>query len=83
MLPGAWADNVTAKRAFDQACLDSRYSPLPMVPRFLIPAVVAALAAGLIAGIVMRARRRRAARIPELNRHPERLEQMLDQTDDA
>ena len=54
-----------------------------MVPRFLIPAVVAALAAGLIAGIVMRARRRRAARIPELNRHPERLEQMLDQTDDA
>jgi hypothetical protein len=30
-----------------------------------------------------RAQRRRAAQVPELNQHPERLEQMLDETDDA
>jgi len=32
---------------------------------------------------VMRARRRRRNATPELNQHPERLEQMLDPTDDA
>jgi hypothetical protein len=30
-----------------------------------------------------RARRGRKTDIPELNKHPERLEQMLDETDDA
>ena len=51
--------------------------------RIVIPVLVAALAAGFAAGVLMRARRRRSAGIPELNQHPERLEQMLDPTDDA
>jgi hypothetical protein len=46
--------------------------------------LVLVLSVAAIAGvaILMRARRRRRD-IPELNRHPERLEQMLDKTDDA
>jgi hypothetical protein len=42
--------------------------------------LVFALAAGVINWL--RARRHRAA-VPELNQHPERLEQALDETDDA
>jgi hypothetical protein len=44
------------------------------------------LIAGLIGAVALgarRARRRRADATPELHRHPERLEQMLDPTDDA
>jgi hypothetical protein len=50
--------------------------------RLLIP--IAILAA--IVGAVVSARRRsrqRADATPELHRHPERLDQMLDPTDDA
>jgi hypothetical protein len=37
----------------------------------------------LLAAARLRAQRRRDARLSELNKHPERLEQMLDPTDDA
>ena len=50
--------------------------------RLIVPILFAAVIAGLATAAVLRARRRRAA-VPELNRHPERLEQMLDATDDA
>jgi hypothetical protein len=49
---------------------------------FAITLIALILIGALIAGVV-RARRRRRVGIPELNRHPERLEQMLDETDDA
>jgi hypothetical protein len=44
----------------------------------LLAAVVAGLAA-----ITARRARRRATANPELQKHPERLDQMLDPTDDA
>jgi hypothetical protein len=37
----------------------------------------------LLVAARLRAQRRRDARLSELNKHPERLEQMLDPTDDA
>jgi hypothetical protein len=49
--------------------------------RIAVPLIVLSLVAGALV-LVMRARRRRA-QIPELNRHPERLEQELDPSDDA
>jgi hypothetical protein len=49
--------------------------------RFLIIVMVGAVAAGLVTLVVTR--RRRKSQVPELNQHPERLEQMLDETDDA
>jgi len=48
--------------------------------RVFAAVLVFALAAGIVN--LVRARRRRSA-VPELNQHPERLEQMLDETDDA
>lgn len=48
----------------------------------ILPIVVGLLVAGLVIPAAMRARRR-GSQIPELNKHPERLEQMLDPTDDA
>lgn len=48
--------------------------------RVFVAVLVFAMAAGIV-GLV-RSRRRRTA-VPELNQHPERLEQMLDDTDDA
>jgi hypothetical protein len=44
---------------------------------------VGVLVSGLLVTAALRAKRQRRADIPELNRHPERLEQMLDATDDA
>jgi hypothetical protein len=46
---------------------------------------VVLLSAGFILGFawMSRVRRRRKDEVPELNKHPERLEQMLDKTDDA
>jgi hypothetical protein len=45
------------------------------------------IAGGIVAAAVTRAvrsaHRQRATQVPELNQHPERLEQMLDETDDA
>lgn len=50
--------------------------------RWLILVLSAAVIVGV--AVLLRARRRRRRRdIPELNQHPERLEQMLDKTDDA
>ena len=49
--------------------------------RFLT-AVVIGVVVGFVALALVRARRRKS-QIPELNQHPERLEQMLDETDDA
>lgn len=51
--------------------------------RLLVLAIVGAVMAGVVALAVMRANLRRKAQVPELNKHPERLEQMLDETDDA
>ena len=51
--------------------------------RHVTPVIVAALVVSAVAGVVIAIHRRRKAKIPELNRHPERLEQMLDETDDA
>jgi hypothetical protein len=50
--------------------------------RVLLPVLVAVVA-GFITGLVMRARRRKADATPALHQHPERLDQMLDPTDDA
>ncbi|MBC8027282.1 MAG: hypothetical protein H7Y89_14915 [Steroidobacteraceae bacterium] len=51
--------------------------------RVLIPVFVAALVVGAIVGIVRSRSRRRADATPELHKHPERLDQSLDPTDDA
>ncbi len=55
--------------------------------RVLVFVLVAALIAGILARGNWRSRRAKieAARdsTPELNKHPERLDQMLDPTDDA
>ena len=49
--------------------------------------VLVVIAGGIVAVAVtralLRAPRLGAAQVPELNQHPERLEQMLDATDDA
>jgi len=53
----------------------------------IMPIVAGVLVAGVVAAVVIRAQRRaqrqREQKIPELNQHPERLDQMLDPTDDA
>lgn len=48
--------------------------------RFLIILLVGLLIAALVGRAV---KRRRQAQVPEINKHPERLDQMLDKTDDA
>jgi hypothetical protein len=49
--------------------------------RFLTTVVIGVVV-GFVALALVRACRRKS-QIPELNQHPERLEQMLDETDDA
>ena len=49
----------------------------------ILPIAAGVLIAGLVAFAALRRRRKRARQVPELNQHPERLEQMLDSTDDA
>jgi len=51
--------------------------------RLLTAVVIGGLVAGIVVLALRRARRRRKSQVPELNQHPERLEQMLDDTDDA
>jgi len=51
--------------------------------RVILPIAAAVLIAGWLAFAVLRRRRNRARQVPEINQHPERLEQMLDRTDDA
>jgi hypothetical protein len=46
-------------------------------------AVIAAVVIALVARGLARSRRRTADTTPELHEHPERLDQMLDPTDDA
>ena len=50
--------------------------------RLIVFILIGVLVAGLVARSVVRNRRRKAA-TTELNQHPERLDQMLDPTDDA
>lgn len=50
--------------------------------RLLIPLALLVAVVGAVIGARGRARRRADA-TPELHRHPERLDQMLDPTDDA
>jgi hypothetical protein len=50
--------------------------------RLLIPLAILAAIAGAVFG-VRRRTRQRADSTPELHQHPERLDQMLDPTDDA
>lgn len=50
--------------------------------RLLIPIVLVAAIVGAVIA-VRRRTRRRADATPELHQHPERLDQMLDPTDDA
>lgn len=50
--------------------------------RLLVILLALATVVGLAALARSRARRRRDE-VPELNKHPERLDQMLDKTDDA
>ena len=49
----------------------------------LLIALACVVVAGCATFAVMRARWRRQSQVTELNKHPERLEQMLDETDDA
>jgi hypothetical protein len=49
----------------------------------VIPIAVGVIVSGLLVFAALRARRKRQRDIPELNKHPERLDQMLDQSDDA
>jgi hypothetical protein len=51
--------------------------------RILIPFLIAAGVVGLIVGVVRLNSRRRGDATPELHKHPERLNQSLDPTDDA
>ncbi len=48
----------------------------------ILPIFAGALVAALVTAAIIRSRRR-TRDLPELNKHPERLEQMLDPTDDA
>ena len=87
MLRGARADNITAGESAPDLALTGRkpagWAQESHMYRIIIPLLVAALAAGIAARFLMRAQLRRKTGIPELNRHPERLEEMLDPTDDA
>ena len=49
-----------------------------MIPMVLVGAIV-----GAVFGARWRSRRRRADTTPGLHQHPERLDQMLDSTDDT
>ena len=50
-------------------------------------AILFMLFAGVLAGLwarsALKEKRRQQAQLPEINKHPERLDQMLDPTDDA
>jgi uncharacterized membrane-anchored protein YhcB (DUF1043 family) len=51
--------------------------------RVIVLFLIAALVIGLVTRNVVRAKRRRQQAQSEINKHPERLDQMLDPTDDA
>ena len=54
-----------------------------MILKIIFIVSAGAMIIAAIARARMRAQWRRAAQMSELNQHPERLEQMLDETDDA
>jgi hypothetical protein len=87
MLRGARADNVTAGESAADLALTGRKpagrAQESHMYRIIFPLLMAAVAAGIAVRLLMRAQFRRKTGIPELNRHPERLEEMLDPTDDA
>jgi hypothetical protein len=51
--------------------------------RILFPFIIAAAVVGIIVAAVRINSRRRGDATPELHKHPERLDQSLDPTDDA
>ena len=51
--------------------------------RVILFVLIAAVIVGLWARSALKERARQKAQTPELNKHPERLDQMLDPTDDA
>lgn len=51
--------------------------------RVILIIVIAAVIAGLWARSAFAEKRRQKEAKPEINKHPERLDQMLDPTDDA
>lgn len=51
--------------------------------RVIVFVLIAALIVGVVARGAIRTRRAKAEARPEINKHPERLDQMLDPTDDA
>ena len=51
--------------------------------RALLFILIASVIAGLWARSAFKERRRQQAQTPEINKHPERLDEMLDPTDDA
>jgi hypothetical protein len=73
---GFAARNASAFAPQHRPCLDREVRM-----RLILPIAIGVVVAGLLIVAVARARRRRD--IPELNKHPERLEQSLDQSDDA
>jgi hypothetical protein len=73
------AAKVPARAVFRQADLD----PEGIMLRVLVPLFLATLLAGLVVGMVRRKNRKSGDATPELHKHPERLDQMLDPTDDA
>jgi hypothetical protein len=46
-------------------------------------ALAAAAVAAIVSGLIVTMYRRERAAVPELVKHPERLDEMLDSTDDA
>ena len=83
MLRGRGAGNVTRAPGACQACLDKEFPGTSMILKIIFIVSAGAMIIAAIARARMRAQWRRAAQMSELNQHPERLEQMLDETDDA
>jgi hypothetical protein len=54
-----------------------------LMGRLVVFILIGALLAGVVLRGVIRKRRIHKETTPELNKHPERLDQMLDPTDDA
>jgi hypothetical protein len=80
MIRDAGMNAMTAGRRCAHPCLDSMEER--RMGRVIVFILVGALVAGLIARRLLRNHRRKHA-TSELNQHPERLDQMLDPTDDA
>jgi preprotein translocase subunit YajC len=51
--------------------------------RILVPLILIAVVTGIVLFVSRRNQRKRGDATPELHKHPERLDQSLDPTDDA